>query len=424
MSVTSFVSKRLKAFGRDDIGSVMPFFAFSIGAIAVATGATIEYARFSGQRALVQKAMDEAVLSAAHMGDADTSRTARAKAYFDSRIRGELETALSNEAFSTDAEMSNITGRVSLTYHGAFSKLTNVTTMTSEISATAVIAKPTVRELDLVMCIDGTGSMGNTLAAVKSNALNFEANLNAEIVRRGIAPFEAMRVRVVYFRDYAGSFNGTKGVNGRVLEGGRWINERLYPGDPNYWSVAGDVPPLKTSSFFSLPADRGSFSSFVAPETATGGGDLPEAGLECVNEAMNSSWTKLGTPVGSAGKPLDALFPVIVVWTDAAAHAAGYYPSLMNPAYPSAETMPRTTAALRAKWMSSGVIDQGHKLLVFFGNPRVSQSDYVGPALGWADVATWPGFVVGGTLTQGNQQMVTRIADAIATRISSPFLSH
>ncbi len=424
MSFSSFVSTSLKVLGRSDAGSVMPFFAFSMGAIALATGAAIEYSQFSAQKALVQRAMDEAVLSAARLNDADATRVERAEKFFEAEVPNDLTAALSDRAFATDLGTSKIAGRVKLTYSGAFAKFTNYTVLSSTITATAVIAKPMVRELDLVMCIDGTGSMGNTIAAVKSNALNFEANLNTEIVKRGIPPFEAMRVRVIYFRDYAGKYDGTRGLYAKVLEGGRWVNEYVYPNNPKYWTVAGDVPPLKTSSFFSLPTDRSSFSGFVAPETAGGGGDLPEAGLECVNEAMNSAWTQLGTPVGTGGKPLDALFPVIVVWTDAAAHVAGYDPSLLNPVYPAEDTMPRTTAGLRAKWMNSGVIDQAHKLLVFFGNPRVAQSDYLGPALGWSDVATWPGFVVGGTLTQGNQQMVSRIADAIATKISSPFLSH
>jgi len=139
---------------------------------------------------------------------------------------------------------------------------------------------------------------------------------------------------------------------------------------------------------------------------------------------MNSSWAKVGSTVASVNKPLDAIYPVIVVWTDAAAHTAGYQPSVKNPSYPSASDMPRSTAALRAKWMSSSTIDQTRKLLVFFGNPDVAQSDFYGQAKGWADVKTWPNFVLGGTLTQGNQQMVSRIADAIATRIPAPFLSH
>lgn len=426
--VMSFIVRsmdKLRKLKRDEIGSILPIFAFATGVIAVSAGIAMDYTMYSSQREIVQQALDEAVLSGARLNDTDSERTKRAKSYFDARMQAtKLTVSLANESFVIDQGITKLGGSVLVTYDGTVGRLTGAGAMSATITSSAAIAKPVVRQLDLVMCIDATGSMGNTLAAVKTNALNFEANLNAEIVKRGIAPFEAMRVRVIYFRDYAGSYNGSTTLSTWVQVNGRWVYTTLKPSDPGYWAAMGDDQPLKTSSFFPLPTNRSDFSAFVNPETATGGGDAPESGLECVNEAMNSSWAKLGSTVQSVGKPLDAIFPVIVVWTDAAAHGAGYQPSLPNPSYPSEAAMPRTTAGLRAKWMNSAVVDQHHKLLIFFGNPDVVQSDYYGQAKGWADVKTWPDFIIGGTLTQGNQQMVSRIADAIATKVPAPYLSH
>ncbi len=424
----SFIARSidtLRKIGRDEFGSILPMFAFATGVITVSAGIAIDYSMYSSQRDIVQQALDEAVLSGARLNDTDAERTKRAKAFFDSRMQAtKLTLEMSNENFSIDQGITKLDGRVVVTYAGTVGHLTGAGAMSATLSSSAAIAKPMVRQLDLVMCIDATGSMGNTLAAVKSNALKFETNLNAEIAKRGITPFEAMRVRVIFFRDYAGSYNGSETSGTWVLDGGRWVYKTLKASDPEYWKNIGDDPPLKTSAFFPLPANRGDFSTFVNPETATGGGDAPESGLECVNEAMNSAWAKLGSNVETVNKPLDAIFPVIVVWTDAAAHMAGYSPSLKSPLYPSEAAMPRTTAGLRAKWVNSAVVDQHHKLLIFFGNPDVVQSDYFGQAKGWADVKTWPDFIIGGTLTQGNQQMVSRIADAIATKVPAPYLSH
>jgi len=424
MSIGRRLSGKFVALLRERGGSILPIFGLTVGVLSVATAMAVDTTMFMTERSQVQQAVDGAVLSAARLNDTDAIRVQTATSFFNAHVPARLTSTLDNKKFVIDNGATKITGSVDMTYKSFFAGLTKQTVLKTTVTSEATIAKPIVRELDLVMCVDGTGSMSNTLNAVKTNALNFEKNMNDEISKRGIAPFEAMRVRVIFYRDYAGNYSGSDTYTTWVYSGGRWVSKTYTSSDPEYWSYMGDNPTLKASSFFSLPAARTDFSAYVNPESATGGGDLPESGLECVNEAMNSPWAKVGDTVASVGKPLDAVFPVIVVWTDAAAHNAGYAPSLKNPSYPTADKMPRTTAGLRAKWMDPNVIDQYRKLLVFFGNPSVTQSDYYGVATGWADVKTWPSFIVGGTLTQGNQQMVSRIADAIATKIPSPFLSH
>jgi hypothetical protein len=294
-----------------------------------------------------------------------------------------------------------------------------------KVHSASAVAKPEVKQLDVVMCIDATGSMSGTINAVKTNALNFESNLNSELTRRGIVAFDAMRVRVVYYRDFGGSNRtGAPVIVGWTYTGGSWVYTYMTTADPNYWRGVGDPVPIKESSFFSLPDNRSSFSAYVNPETASGGGDGPEAGLECVNSSMASAWAKPGDPVAGNARPLDAIYPLVVVWTDAPAHRPSYSVSLKNPDYPSAAVMPRSQAALAAKWADPAIIDQNRKMLVFFGNPNNVYNDLDGPADGWSAVKAWPGFILGGTLSDGNSLMVSKLADAIASRVRQPTLTH
>ena len=147
----------------------------------------------------------------------------------------------------------------------------------------------TKRNIDMVFCIDGTGSMSPCIQSVKENARRFHldfvsamTDLNSEI--------DSMRVKIIVFRDYKS-------------EGKDAIVE---------------------SPFFELPADDAEFSAYLEGINATGGDDLPENGLEAIYTAMKSDFT-----TGNKDRQ------IIVLFTDADALAlgerAGYdgYPSDM-----------------------------------------------------------------------------------------------
>ena len=85
--------------------------------------------------------------------------------------------------------------------------------------------------------------------------------------------------------------------------------------------------------------------------------------------------------------------------------------------------MPRNYIDLKKKWDNAAIINQNNKLLIFFGNPNLSSNDIDGKADGWQQLSSWTGFMVGGTLTQGNAQMVARLADAIASKVTMPTLT-
>ena len=131
----------------------------------------------------------------------------------------------------------------------------------------------TKRNIDVVFCIDGTGSMGPCIESVKSNARRFHLEFVSEMTERG-SEIDSMRIKVIVFRDYKDDGDGS----------------------------------MVESPFFELPADNSDFEKFLSEVSATGGGDGPENGLEALYYAMKSDFT-----TGSKDRQ------VIVLFTDAEA---------------------------------------------------------------------------------------------------------
>jgi len=132
--------------------------------------------------------------------------------------------------------------------------------------------------VDLVMVIDLTGSMGHIISAVRAAAINFQEQLFLRLAERGKAVSQ-LRVRVVGFRD-----------------------------------MFADQECFIESKFFELPNEKEDFSLFVNSLKAKGGGgDGPESGLEALSLAIHSDWTKQG----------DRRRHVVVVWSDAKPHPLG-----------------------------------------------------------------------------------------------------
>jgi hypothetical protein len=190
--------------------------------------------------------------------------------------------------------------------------------------------------VDIVFCIDVTGSMDPILDAVKANALGFYDDVQTNLVAKG-KNVSQLRVRVVAFRDLA-------------ADGGAAIEE---------------------SPFYALPGDRAGFSGFVGGLTAEGGGDAPESGLEAVALAINSPWTKVG----------DRRRQVIVVWSDQPTTPldASTVPADL------ASRIPADFSSLTDAWEDEqGVMGSSSKRLILFAPD--------GP--GWSDIsAAWENVV-------------------------------
>ncbi|MBO5143865.1 MAG: VWA domain-containing protein [Treponema sp.] len=129
--------------------------------------------------------------------------------------------------------------------------------------------------VDIVMCIDTTGSMGGLLDTVKLNALKFYPDLKSACEAKD-KNIDQLRIKVIDFKDY-----NADGADG-----------------------------MRETEFFNIPEQEDKFKAYVNALTPNGGGDEPENGLEAISLAMNSDWTTGG----------DKRRHIIIIWTDASAH--------------------------------------------------------------------------------------------------------
>ena len=190
--------------------------------------------------------------------------------------------------------------------------------------------------VDIVFCIDVTGSMTPIIDQVKANALRFYDDVQSNLTAKG-KNVDQLRVKVLAFRDF----------------------------------VADGLAALAESPFFTLPGERASFSDFVNGLIAEGGGDAPESGLEAVALAIDSPWTTTG----------DRRRQVIVVWTDQPAQPLDA--SVLPPDLSS--RVPADFSALTDVWEDEqGPMGSSSKRLILFAPD--------GP--GWSDIsAVWENVV-------------------------------
>jgi hypothetical protein len=203
-------------------------------------------------------------------------------------------------------------------------------------SLAAPVSRGLSYAVDIVFCIDVTGSMDPIIDAVKANALRFYDDVQNNLTAKG-KNVDELRVRVVAFRDLA----------------------------------ADGEAAMDESPFYRLPDERSAFSDFVNGLIAEGGGDAPESGLEAVALAMNSPWTTRG----------DRRRQVVVVWTDQPANAldASVVPAELRP------RVPADFSALTDLWEDTqGPLGGSSKRLILFAPD--------GP--GWSDIsAVWENVV-------------------------------
>lgn len=129
--------------------------------------------------------------------------------------------------------------------------------------------------VDIIMCIDCTGSMASIIDTVKTNALKFYPDLIKALEAKD-KHIDTLRIKVISYRDY-------------YVDGSLAMNE---------------------SAFFHFPEQQSEFQSTVNSLRATGGGDEPENGLESLALALKSEWNKSG----------DKRREIVIFWTDASAH--------------------------------------------------------------------------------------------------------
>lgn len=217
--------------------------------------------------------------------------------------------------------------------------------------------------VDMVFCIDATGSMRHVIEFVKQNALTLYRDVAGAMAQKH-KTVQQMRVRIIAFRDY------------------------LADGDS----------AMLTSDFFVLPQQAQEFQNCVAGIQAKGGGDIPEDGLEALGYAIRSDWTREGVKKRH----------IIVLWSDAPTHPLGHGKTASW--YP--EGMARDFEELSLWWEDEqlgGSMDEGAKRLLLFA-PDAPE---------WSRISSsWAQVIHVQTVSEGLQELEYRqVIDAVCNTI-------
>lgn len=174
--------------------------------------------------------------------------------------------------------------------------------------------------VDMVFCIDATGSMRHVIDFVKKNALSLYQDVVGAMEKKH-KTIQQMRIRIIAFRDY----------------------------------IADGEEAMMTSDFFTLPQQAEELQQCVNGITAKGGGDIPEDGLEALGYAIRSDWTREGVKKRH----------IIVMWSDAPTHEIGH--GRIAPWYPTG--MAKDFDELSLWWEDEqlgGSMDESAKRLLIF----------------------------------------------------------
>lgn len=218
--------------------------------------------------------------------------------------------------------------------------------------------------VDMVFCIDCTGSMDNIIEIVKNNALNFYQDVTNAMEKKH-KYISQLRVRVVAFRDYA----------------------------------ADKDKAMMVTDFFKLPQEEMEFERCVHSLKAEGGGDDPEDGLEALAYAIKSKWDTQGMKKRQ----------VIVVWTDAPTHPLGYGRNVEN--YP--RNMAKDIKELSSWWSGSqqtGFVDNNAKRLLLFA-PDAPDWNVI--SQNWDNVLHFPSEAGKGLANLEYEEIINTISNSI-----------
>ncbi len=405
--MTTMLGSISESLIRED-GSITVVFAVTLLVILTAAGIGTDYSNAHRARTLVQTKVDAAVLAGASVENVTEDGKSAAIKFLDDALESEnMSDSVISRVVSIDPDTGGVSATVRARINTYLLQVVGKDTIDLTVTASAARARQT-RVLDISMCIDATGSMQSVLDAVKNNTLSFFTELNAEFAAQGIDSFASVRVRPIFFRDYGGNWSSYDVATGGSVDKYPLGFEARPAGDSR--NYGDDVPMRAAPDFFNATTDAASLFSFVDPEVESGGGDYPESALECLNEAIDSPWLRPGDAVdtGTGTINADTVFSVIAIWTDQDVHAPGFSYSLLNSNYPPASKMPRNYADLTTKWSNSTKIPQENKLLALF-IPTAA------PTSGWEPIMDWDRLMRAGTLTDGTDNMVRRIAEAVAT---------
>jgi hypothetical protein len=176
--------------------------------------------------------------------------------------------------------------------------------------------------VDIVFCIDVTGSMEPVLEQVKQGAMGFHDQLSAAMAEKN-KRISSLRIRTVAYRDF--------------------LHDQ-----------PADV--MLATPFLALPAQQAEFHGAVSMLEPFGGGDEPESGLEALAFAMSSEWER----------GLDRRRHIIVLFTDASAHPLERAFHITGPQY--GQVVPPNLDELTEMWESpdGGLMEFAAKRLLLY----------------------------------------------------------
>lgn len=175
-------------------------------------------------------------------------------------------------------------------------------------------------DVDIVFCIDATGSMNHVIDMVKKNI----QRLPNDIIQKALEGkngqkkiIDNLRLRAIIFRDYQ------------------------YDGEH----------AMEATDFFKVPEQQELFNRVVNGIVVEGGGDEPENGLEALAYAMASEWKKPDQERKCR--------QIIVVLTDASTLPLGEEKRIVSPYYDP--KMPSQFETL-SSWWGDGPDDTNAKM--------------------------------------------------------------
>lgn len=156
--------------------------------------------------------------------------------------------------------------------------------------------------VDLVFCIDVTGSMGPVLRKSTVLARDLIGQIDAGLAEKN-RKVDRLRVKVIAFGDYY-----------------------------------CDDEPMAESRFFELPAEERAYHDYLDRLSAHGGGDAPESSLEALYKAFTSDWCTTGAKRRH----------IVVLFTDTSPHPLDDPRRDGAKGYP--QDMPRSLVELEDVW--------------------------------------------------------------------------
>lgn len=220
--------------------------------------------------------------------------------------------------------------------------------------------------VDLVFCIDATGSMDGLLEKVKQGAISFYDDFKKVMTEKG-KHVNTLRIRIIAFRDYVAD-------------------------------SASDA--MLSTDFFVLPDQRVEFINTIKSIETFGGGDESEDGLEAIGFAMRSDWN---TEPGTKKRH------IIVVWTDASTHDIGYGSSVKG--YPT--KMAKSFSELTQWWgdkQNNGYMEYNSKRLLLFAPNQPGWSTI---SDNWDNVVHFPSEAGNGLDEFSYQEILDVIANTV-----------